>query len=197
MSRDNGAARAPRFEGEDVSPTTERELRGWYSIGLAAEIYAVCGVGRKLSYPINRFDTYNFTGSFAPVTLEQLARESGVLRSDGVTPCIQAAAKEGTSRLTRLLIRAAESADDKGQCIIRPFGRETSTSSFALYTFSIAVLMQALVLITFSPVADYGICSPLITSVTFVSLTRLPQAYTENDSCLHSLLPELLRRLHS
>ena len=45
MSRDNGAARAPRFEGEDVSPTTERELRGWYSIGLAAEIYAVCGVG--------------------------------------------------------------------------------------------------------------------------------------------------------
>jgi UMF1 family MFS transporter len=159
MSRDNGAARAPRFEGEDVSPTTERELRGWYSIGLAAEIYAVCGVGRKLSYPSNRFDTYHLTGSFAPVTLEQLARESGVLRSDGVTPCIQAAAKEGTSRLTRLLIRTAESADDKDQCIVRPFGRETSTSSFALYTFSIAVLMQALVLITFSPVADYGICS--------------------------------------
>jgi UMF1 family MFS transporter len=102
-------------------------------------------------------DTDNSTGSFAPVTLEQLARESGVLRSDGVTPCIQAAAKEGTSRLTRLLIRAAESADDKDQCIVRPFGRETSTSSFALYTFSIAVLMQALVLITFSPVADYGI----------------------------------------
>ena len=159
MSRDNGAARAPRFEGEDVSPTTERELRGWYSIGLAAEIYAVCGVGRESFHPSNRFDTYNFTGSFAPVTLEQLARESGVLRSDGVTPCIQAAAKEGTSRLTRLLIRAAESADDKDQCIIRPFGRETSTSSFALYTFSIAVLMQALVLITFSPVADYGSCS--------------------------------------
>jgi hypothetical protein len=47
MSRDNGAARAPRFEGEDVSPTTERELRGWYSTGLAAEIYAVCGVGKQ------------------------------------------------------------------------------------------------------------------------------------------------------
>jgi UMF1 family MFS transporter len=102
-------------------------------------------------------NTNDPTGSFAPVTLEQLARESGVLRSDGVTPCLQAAAKEGTSRLTRLLARAAESADDKDQCIIRPFGRETSTSSFALYTFSIAVLLQALVLITFSPVADYGI----------------------------------------
>ena len=47
MSRDNGAARAPRFEGGDVSPTTERELRGWYSTGLAAEIYAVCGVGKQ------------------------------------------------------------------------------------------------------------------------------------------------------
>jgi hypothetical protein len=45
MPRD-GAARAPRFEGEDVSSTTERELRGWYSTGLAAEIFAVCGVGK-------------------------------------------------------------------------------------------------------------------------------------------------------
>lgn len=46
MSR-NGAGRAPRFEGEDVSATTERELRGWYSTGLAAEIFAVCGVGMQ------------------------------------------------------------------------------------------------------------------------------------------------------
>lgn len=97
------------------------------------------------------------TGSFAPVTLEQLARESGVLRSDGTTPCLQAA-KEGSGRLARLLVRAAESADDKDQCIVRVFGRETSTASFALYTFSIAVFLQALVLITFSPVADYGTC---------------------------------------
>lgn len=49
MSREDGAVRAPRFEGEDVSPITERELRGWYSTGLAAEIFAVCGVGRKYS----------------------------------------------------------------------------------------------------------------------------------------------------
>lgn len=93
------------------------------------------------------------------MTLEQLARERGVLRSDGVTPCLQAAAKEGSTRLTRLLVRAAESTNDKDQCIVRPFGRETSTASFALYTFSIAVFLQALVLISFSPVADYGIFS--------------------------------------
>ena len=56
MSRENGGAvRAPRFEGEDVSPTTERELRGWYSTGLAAEIFAVCGVGMDHPTRYKRF----------------------------------------------------------------------------------------------------------------------------------------------
>lgn len=47
------AARTARYEGEDVSKTTERELKGWYFTGLAAEIFAVCGVGmvfRLLTY---------------------------------------------------------------------------------------------------------------------------------------------------
>ena len=35
-----------RSDVEDASPTTERELRGWFSYGLAAEVFAVCGVGR-------------------------------------------------------------------------------------------------------------------------------------------------------
>jgi MFS transporter, UMF1 family len=39
-------ARAPRYDGEDISPTTDREIRGWFFTGLAAEIYAVCGVGK-------------------------------------------------------------------------------------------------------------------------------------------------------
>lgn len=46
MASEGDGYQAPRFEGEDVSPTTERELRGWYSTGLAAEIFAVCGVGK-------------------------------------------------------------------------------------------------------------------------------------------------------
>ncbi|KAF7192603.1 Autophagy-related protein [Pseudocercospora fuligena] len=133
-------ARAPRFDGEDVSPTTERELRGWYSTGLAAEIFAVCGVG-----------------SFAPVTLEQLARERGVLRSDGSTPCIAPKAESIAGHLVRFLARAVRRDDDeKTQCIVRPFGRDMATASFAMYTFSAAVFIQALVLISFSPVADYG-----------------------------------------
>lgn len=102
-------------------------------------------------------------GSFAPVTLEQLARESGVLRSDGVTPCVQPPEGSGvrTNHLLKLLIRATVSRDDDKQCVIKPFGRETSTASFAMYTFSIAVFVQALVLVSFSPVADYGMDASL------------------------------------
>jgi UMF1 family MFS transporter len=35
----------PPYEGQDLSPTTDRELRGFYAYGLAAEVFAVCGVG--------------------------------------------------------------------------------------------------------------------------------------------------------
>lgn len=53
-----------------------------------------------------------------------------------------------------LLRRAAETQDD--QCVVHPFGRPVSTASFAMYTFSVAVLVQALVLVSFSSVADHG-----------------------------------------
>lgn len=131
-------------EGLVFHGTSGRDLRGvrcWWVQQLAA--HAITANTSK--------------GSFAPVTLEQLARESGVLRKDGVTPCVQLQPAAGAgSRLLHLLTRAAETDNKDDQCVIRPFGRETSTSSFALYTFSIAVLLQALTLITFSAVADYG-----------------------------------------
>jgi len=34
-----------RYENEDTSPTTKSELRGWYSYAIAAEVFAVVGVG--------------------------------------------------------------------------------------------------------------------------------------------------------
>lgn len=37
--------RRSRYHGEDTSPTSQRELLGWYMYGLAAEVFAVCGVG--------------------------------------------------------------------------------------------------------------------------------------------------------
>jgi len=98
------------------------------------------------------------------VTLEQLAKERGVRRSDGVTPCVlppnvTTTAIDGGKALVKLARRAVEGADES-QCIIKPFSNHSiSTASFAMYTFSAAVLVQALVLISFSSVADYGWCS--------------------------------------
>jgi len=41
--------RQPRYENEDTSPTSRRELMGWYCYGIAAEVFAVCGVGMYIS----------------------------------------------------------------------------------------------------------------------------------------------------
>jgi UMF1 family MFS transporter len=37
--------RAPRYPGEDTRETSKREIQAWYCYGLAAEVFAVCGVG--------------------------------------------------------------------------------------------------------------------------------------------------------
>jgi UMF1 family MFS transporter len=34
-----------RYDGEDISPTTTRELHGWYAYPIAAEVFAVVAVG--------------------------------------------------------------------------------------------------------------------------------------------------------
>lgn len=124
---------ATTYEDEDTSPTTDKELRGWYFYGIAAEAFAVCG-----------------PGSFLPVALEQLARENGVLWSDRSTPCLDAS--KGDSQ--RLL--AARAEGDSDQCVINVLGADITTASFAMYTFSLAVFVQAVALISFSSVADYG-----------------------------------------
>ncbi|TVY85939.1 Autophagy-related protein, partial [Lachnellula willkommii] len=124
--------RRPRYAGEDVSPTSSQELKGFYAYGVAAEVFAVCGVG-----------------SFLPVTLEQLARERGVLWSDKTTSCM---AKKAAETGARLLSRAAEK--DNNQCVVSVLGAEITTSSFAMYTFSIAVFVQALALEIIAKIAS-------------------------------------------
>ena len=118
-----------RYSNEDTSATTTTELRGWYCYGMAAEVFAVVG-----------------TGSFLPVTMEQLARESGVLFSDRNTPCT--ASTSSTSREKR--------TEDQDQCLITLLGAEITSSSFVMYTFSLAVFVQALTLVSFSTFADHG-----------------------------------------
>ncbi|KAL2757655.1 hypothetical protein ACRALDRAFT_1060980 [Sodiomyces alcalophilus JCM 7366] len=79
-------------------------------------------------------------GSFIPILLETLARENGVLASDRTTPC-------GTSD---------SKGDGDGQCIVYVLGVEINTASFAMYTFSISVLIQALLVVSISCAADHG-----------------------------------------
>lgn len=81
------------------------------------------------------------------MTLEQLAREHGSLQSSH-RPCWGEGAPDDTAR-------------DGEQCVVGVMGLQINTASFAMYTFSLAVLIQALTLISFSALADYGKVSRL------------------------------------
>ncbi|KAI1083369.1 autophagy-related protein 22 [Whalleya microplaca] len=80
-------------------------------------------------------ETYVICASFIPILLESLARENGVLLSDHETPC-------------------GDNAN--GQCVVSVLGIEINTASFAMYTFSISVLLQALLVVSISCAADHG-----------------------------------------
>ncbi|KAJ8114647.1 hypothetical protein OPT61_g3527 [Boeremia exigua] len=148
----NGIRRSPRFKDDDTRPISRRELLGWFAYGIGAEVFAVCGVGTFYTSSLVVRSSLLFTvglGSFLPLTLEQLARERGVLRSDSSTPCVQPSV--GTSSSQEL---GRRKNDD--QCVIRLLGTEINTASFTMYTFSLAVLFQALLLVGLSAFADHG-----------------------------------------
>lgn len=128
------SSRPRRYPEEDTSPTTNRELWGWYFYGIAAEAFAVCG-----------------PGSFLPVTLEQLARSNGVRWSDRSTPCVG-----NTKNASERMLAARGPGDDNDQCVVNILGAEITTASFAMYTFSAAVFIQSMALVSFSSVADHG-----------------------------------------
>lgn len=120
-------------DDEDVRPTSKKELAGWYSYGWAAEVFAICAMG-----------------SFLPMTLEQLARDQGVLLSDGITPC-------NAVRPSKPSLSGHGSKDHESRaCVIRLGSVEVNTASFAMYTFSISVLIQSLLIVSMSGAADHG-----------------------------------------
>ncbi|KAF4122651.1 MFS transporter, UMF1 family [Geosmithia morbida] len=80
-------------------------------------------------------------GSFIPILLESLARENGVLYSNPDVPC-------GSSD--------SKNQDDGGQCVVFILGIPVNTASFAMYTFSVSVLLQALLVVSISCAADHG-----------------------------------------
>lgn len=71
--------------------------------------------------------------------LESLARENGTLLHNG-KPC-------GPSN---------DKQNEEKQCVVHVLGLEINTASFAMYTFSISVLVQALLVVSISSAADHG-----------------------------------------
>ena len=51
-----GSSQGIRYEEEDTSSTTPRELRGWYSYAIAAEVFAVVGVGTCATLLYSRYE---------------------------------------------------------------------------------------------------------------------------------------------
>lgn len=95
------------------------------------------------------------TGSFLPLTLEQLARERGALHSSHL-PCVGPGSPGQTpGNGTESPVLARDGSEEE-QCVVGLFGLQINTASFAMYTFSLAVLVQALTLVSFSALADYG-----------------------------------------
>lgn len=122
---------------QDNSPTTEKELWGWYAYAWAAEPFMVSAVG-----------------TFVPILLEQFAREKGVRLDDHNIPCLAPTAPiNGT-----LPLPPGSGDPNKGvKCVVEILGNYyIDTSSYALYTFSFSVLVQTLVVISMSGAADRG-----------------------------------------
>ena len=72
--------------------------------------------------------------------LETLARENGHLLSDPSRKCGHSDSQ----------------AKDDGPCVLYIMGIQINTASFAMYTFSLSVLVQALIVVSISCAADHG-----------------------------------------
>lgn len=130
----------PSYDGEDTRSTSKKELAGFYAYSFAAEVFVICGLG-----------------AFIPITLEDLARgsPSAVLASDPTRSC---KTKLDIPEVAATLLTHSSNGNKhaNNQCVFNLLGLEINTASFAMYTFSISVLLQALVVVTMSGAADHG-----------------------------------------
>lgn len=83
-----------------------------------------------------------------------------MLLSDKSSPC-QASFRQlrrhvSTGISSQIATMALSPRASNGPCVVYLLGREINTASFAMYTFSISVLIQSLVIISMSGAADHG-----------------------------------------
>lgn len=94
------------------------------------------------------------------MTLEQLARDQGVLVADRSKSClasVETSTPDSTSYNLPLQARNVSTRPDSDQCVVRLLAAEINTASFAMYIFSISVVLQALLIVSMSGAADHGI----------------------------------------
>ncbi|KAF9088206.1 Autophagy protein 22 [Mortierella sp. AD031] len=114
----------------DEPATDKKEIWAWYSYAFASEAYVVVALT-----------------SFIPITLEALASQEGHLYGTSDS-CI---AKPSNATTT-----TAPQKGERPRCMIS-FGHfEVDTASFVMYLTSLAVLLQALTVVSISSMADYG-----------------------------------------
>ncbi|KAI6837857.1 MFS general substrate transporter [Hortaea werneckii] len=141
-SSDSSTSSSPAaYPGEDTRPTSRKELLGFYTYSFAAEVFVVCGLG-----------------AFIPITLEDLARASptAVRADDHSKACNSHPNGIDLYKPRDGLTQFGTSKASSKQCVFNLLGAEVNTASFAMYTFSISVLLQALVVVTMSGAADHG-----------------------------------------
>lgn len=119
-------------------------MRHGYGSGFKTSFY-LTGTGMLLTLR---------SGSFLPITLEQMTRDQGVLLSDKTTPCVSA---WPPSDLNTTELSHSASEPSHQQCIVYVLGIEINTASFAMYSFSISVLIQSLIIVSISAAADHGV----------------------------------------
>ncbi|POS88464.1 hypothetical protein EPUL_000158 [Erysiphe pulchra] len=145
----SGENELPSYQEQDTSYTSRRELIGWYIYNFAAEVFVICGAG-ELAF-LTFLGKSFIAGSYLPVILEQLARENGVLLSDNSTAC-----GSSSSHSLPELDSQPHTINSPEICIVHVLGIPINTASFAMYTFSIGVLIQAILVISISSAADNG-----------------------------------------
>ena len=133
----------------------------WRSILVPLVLGLVCKLEWMLCYVRTARTTAYFgffscltcsLASFLPITLEQLAREQGVLLSDKTTPCRTTLPFPSDPQHPH----KKHGHDELPACVVYILGAEINTASFAMYTFSLSVLVQALLIISMSGAADHG-----------------------------------------
>ncbi|KAK6536732.1 Autophagy protein 22 [Arthrobotrys megalospora] len=123
----------PAYPDEDIRPTSQKEIYGWYSYAWASEVFAICAMG-----------------SFIPVLLEQLAREKGHILGSPSSRC------KSSENMGPGGASGGNGGAKAPVCVVDILGFEINTASFVMYTFSLSVMFQAFVIISMSGAADHG-----------------------------------------